>query len=83
MEEVIIPIRVSAAKFAGLQVVAKKDGITVEELAQRQMDYYTDVVIRNYVETPAELTKEEKSELTARLAVTKESFVAEVTAAKG
>jgi len=83
LEEVIIPIRVSAAKFAGLQVVAKKDGATVEELVQRQMDYYTDVVIRDYVERPAELTVEEKSELTARLAVTRDAFFAEVTAAKG
>lgn len=71
-------ITVSDGKDAALQVIAKRDKITVQELVQAQMDYYLNVVIRGYVETPAILTDEQKTELNVMLAKTKANYLATI-----
>jgi len=73
-----IIIVVTDEKYAGLQAAAKRDGKTAEKLAQEQMDYYTDVVIKDFVAQPVELTAEEKAAMEARLAAEKGKFLDEV-----
>jgi hypothetical protein len=72
----IISIQVTDAKFNALSRVANKDGISVTELVQAQMNYYTDVVLRNEIDSAAiELPLEKQEELKVLLVETKAQFV--------
>lgn len=68
-------LTVSDVKYSGLEAAAKKDGITVVELVQKQLDYYTDVIIKDYVAAPVVLSDADKKELDILLAATKADFI--------
>jgi len=71
-----VKIQITDAKYKGLNAVASKDGISVDELVQEQMDYYTNCIIIEYISEPTELKAEEKASLNEAFAQAKVDFLA-------
>lgn len=61
MEQFIIEI--SLERVAALEKVAAKDGLTIDELIQKQVNYYCSSVIDDFINNNEDLTEPERETL--------------------
>ena len=59
-----------------LEIIAKKDGITSDELVQNQMDYYIKCVVKDYA---GKLNETQKAELDTRIKQVTSDYISEIS----